>query len=79
MSCCNGGRSMNRVRKGFDVVVALTQLQAGINVADSDTVNDRWRTCNECDQFDRGVCRQCGCHMSIKARLTNQACPLEKW
>lgn len=80
--CCGGERRITvkgTARKGFDVVAALAQLQLGMDTAPEGTVADRWEVCSRCDQFDLGICRKCGCHLSIKARLSNQTCPIGKW
>lgn len=48
---------------------------------DQATIDARMATCRDCDRFISGTtqCRECGCIMSMKTRLSTAACPLGKW
>lgn len=37
--------------------------------------------CSECHLFERnrGICKGCGCFMTIKARAGHTHCPLDRW
>jgi hypothetical protein len=35
--------------------------------------------CRECEFYDRGRCRKCGCIMQLKTRLLRYSCPVAKW
>ena len=41
----------------------------------------RMATCNDCHLWEgsRGICKGCGCFMTIKARAAHVSCPLGKW
>lgn len=48
--------------------------------APADLQKSRMETCKSCPEltmFNR--CRQCGCFMDVKTRLTGAKCPLDKW
>lgn len=48
----------------------------------SDTERDRrYDLCLDCPEFIRLTkqCKQCGCFMNLKTRLSNAECPLGKW
>ena len=42
---------------------------------------NRLTTCRGCDKFIplTTQCRECGCHMDYKTKLTAAECPLKKW
>lgn len=46
-----------------------------------DVVTTRLDICRGCDSFisKTNQCRECGCIMSLKARLGHAVCPLGKW
>jgi len=47
--------------------------------------SQRLATCRTCEAFEEGqrvaswTCRQCGCNLHRKARLTVARCPLGRW
>lgn len=46
-----------------------------------DVFNERLDECSRCPQFIKATkqCKKCGCFMSLKAKLENATCPLNKW
>jgi len=46
-----------------------------------DVAFDRLDICNECDRLFRPTftCKECGCFMKVKTRLSGSSCPLGKW
>jgi hypothetical protein len=44
-------------------------------------LNKRLDVCYICPQFIKATkqCKKCGCFMSLKAKLENATCPLNKW
>lgn len=41
----------------------------------------RYAICNKCPLFFNATkqCRQCGCFMNIKAKMSHATCPVGKW
>jgi hypothetical protein len=40
----------------------------------------RYTICNNCPAFTRlKTCKECGCIMPLKIKLSDSSCPLEKW
>lgn len=39
----------------------------------------RLAICKECDRLADGMCRGCGCFVEMRAAITKNACPYEKW
>jgi len=48
---------------------------------DEETTKLRLDICHQCDRLINATkqCRECGCIMTMKARLTAATCPLGKW
>ena len=40
---------------------------------------DRLAACRECEQLLAGMCRSCGCYVELRAVITKNRCPIEKW
>lgn len=45
------------------------------------TAEQRLTICKSCEKFilPTNQCRECGCIMTMKTKLTNASCPLAKW
>lgn len=43
--------------------------------------NERLAICFECDRFYKPTrqCKECGCFMKVKTRISTASCPLGKW
>jgi hypothetical protein len=41
----------------------------------------RMEICKACPEFIQLTkqCKKCGCFMSLKAKMTNSTCPIDKW
>ena len=67
---------------GGSIKKNISTLMKGDKVAASDgKIKMREKTCLHCDWFDkkRLRCIKCGCIISIKIRLEEESCPLNKW
>ena len=40
---------------------------------------DRLMICRQCDMLLEGMCRRCGCYVELRAAVTKNHCPGEKW
>lgn len=40
---------------------------------------DRLNICKDCDAYYNGRCRECGCFLAQKVKLTVAKCPIGKW
>ena len=40
---------------------------------------ERYTICRGCDNFWGGLCKKCGCVMSIKTKFKRFGCPVGKW
>ena len=50
------------------------------NYGDKDLATYRFSICNACPSFTKAkTCKECGCFMVAKTKLTNATCPLGKW
>ena len=52
-----------------------------LRLKDQSIVNSRLNECNNCEHYIKSTttCKKCGCFMKIKAQLSNQKCPIDKW
>lgn len=39
----------------------------------------RLAVCKECDMLLVGMCRKCGCYVELRAAITKNNCPGNKW
>lgn len=48
---------------------------------DKETALKRAKICADCDRLLRPTftCKECGCFMKAKVKLTEATCPLNKW
>lgn len=55
-------------------------LNPGLHVTE-EVIVQRMSICEGCDRFIKATkqCRECGCIMTMKTRLSNASCPLHKW
>lgn len=62
------------------MVNPLTLLNPKAYSKDQQLMINRWRECRGCPQLDATFrCRQCGCFMKAKVKLSQAECPLGKW
>lgn len=47
--------------------------------ADSALYESRLQKCSNCDYLNAGLCRACGCYVEMRAAVTNNSCPYERW
>ena len=57
----------------------LVKASTGYDLAPADVQESRWKTCLGCESNLRGVCQECGCHVSAKLRIQGEACPRQQW
>ena len=50
-------------------------------LASKDTFKKRMAICRKCPHLFKATntCKKCGCFMSLKCRLANVVCPVDKW
>jgi len=51
------------------------------NYVDDEISSSRYEICKSCPELIdlTKQCKQCGCIMTMKTKLNNASCPLEKW
>ena len=51
------------------------------NYTDENTARKRMNICDTCPRLLRATkqCKECGCFMALKTKLTNAVCPIGKW
>lgn len=51
------------------------------NYTDDETAKSRMDICLSCDRLIKSTrqCKECGCFMHIKTKLSAATCPLSKW
>lgn len=49
--------------------------------ASEELATQRFDICKQCPQLIKGInqCKECGCFMAAKTRLSRAECPLHKW
>lgn len=47
--------------------------------ADNTVLEERVSVCRTCKHFQEGLCRACGCYVSLRAAVKKQSCPYSKW
>jgi hypothetical protein len=48
--------------------------------ASEEVITERNALCNSCPSYSRlKICRECGCIMPLKVKLTSAVCPIGKW
>lgn len=56
----------------------IEYVKQGHNLSQSQ-YNKRLVICEGCDRQSNWFCKECGCSITIKARLSTEECPLKKW
>lgn len=54
-------------------------VAAGAPMANSDASGKRLQICEACEHYENRMCKQCGCLMPAKVRLSTSKCPIGKW
>ena len=58
----------------------LSNKVKNILIYDEDVINERWTICQACPELtDANRCKECGCFMAFKIRVSNAKCPVGKW
>lgn len=68
--------------KVFNLSKAIAlQAAAGFPMCSEKELADRNKVCSKCSSYDEknNKCKECGCFLSLKARLKTSQCPLELW
>ena len=63
----------------FTKAVKDTLTDSGPRIVPREVWQERLSICNECDAFENGRCRFCGCGMRTKSRMKSQDCPIGRW
>jgi hypothetical protein len=66
--------------KKKELVDKFVSLAKDITVDDEEYTN-RMSICQSCDNYIHLThqCRECGCVMNFKAKLSGSSCPIKKW
>jgi hypothetical protein len=64
-----------------EIVFSNTLPATGIQFfANLETQQSRYAICNSCPSFTAlKLCKECGCIMPLKVKLSNATCPIGKW
>lgn len=64
-----------------NVVVEAAKIDVIHPTISPETIQKRLEICRKCDKFEpiQERCKQCGCFMQFKAKLTTATCPLNYW
>lgn len=64
-----------------NLVVEASKIDVFHPVVSTEDCDKRLAVCNDCDKFCKVElrCKQCGCYMKAKARISTATCPLNKW
>jgi recombinational DNA repair protein RecR len=61
-------------------MVELEKLFENYFLAAKETVKTRMDICNECPHLTKKKrCKECGCFMNVKAKLSLTRCPIGRW
>ena len=71
------GRNLVKLMKD----IGTSSLYGDNLFVDGDEKQRRYDICQACEHFDRMKkrCRECGCFLEQKTRLTAAECPVHKW
>jgi hypothetical protein len=72
-------QGVNAVKAGVRVARAVVRREKVI--VSQDEQDRRLAICQACSFFDAKQfrCRKCGCGLSLKARISSEKCPIDKW
>lgn len=57
----------------------LKYIKSGFKNVSQNTYNSRMYVCSNCSYFGEFVCSECSCLVHIKAKMSTEKCPLDKW
>ncbi len=76
-------------QKEIDMIVESRQTDFNISTIDDNTTDffattelqeQRYEICKSCDSFTAlKTCRECGCIMPLKIKISDVSCPVGKW
>lgn len=73
-------RQKTLTEKAASVSSAMVNFASqGFKLVSRETLTTRLTACQSCEKLERGTCLECGCVVSIKARMGTEGCPLKKW
>lgn len=58
---------------------AINHAKNGFRDASIQTINKRLSICKNCDFYQDGSCKQCGCNLNVKVTWASESCPIGKW
>lgn len=76
---CNGATPTIIQQMTNVMVSSLKYIAGGFHNVSDEEYEDRLKICKTCDRYNDGRCLECGCYLSIKARMSTEKCPLDKW
>lgn len=54
-------------------------IPQGIPIVSEEKREERYDICKSCDQYEKPMCKSCGCFMPQKTWTIDARCPLGKW
>lgn len=54
-------------------------VASGGEMATEEEKARRLAICHDCDRFEAGRCRECGCRLVAKIAMASEHCPVGKW
>lgn len=64
---------------GRVILAGIKYTANGFQNVENAQYHKRLLVCATCDRNDNGKCLECGCFLSIKAKMATEKCPLNKW
>ena len=71
---------LNNARRATQRVITRV-MKAGSITVPADCLRQRMEICHQCEFYRKsdGTCSKCGCFIRLKANLTTEACPVDRW
>lgn len=77
---CTETPTMTTIEKIESAVSTVKDFVAsGLEISNTEEKNKRIEICKECEHYNNGNCRLCGCNMNLKTRIDSAHCPIGKW
>lgn len=71
-------RDMDKKQYFKNLYDYIENLEADIK-AEEQLYEERLSICKSCDLLAEGMCCACGCFVELRAVITKNICPYEKW
>ena len=85
-SCAQRRVQATRLQQFRTATMAIGRVAIGLVrnrevFSDTEMVKERLRLCARCENVDKHSkkCLQCGCLLSLKVKLREERCPIDRW